>query len=205
MKHKKTFTAFLIILALMIVAVATHTIWLEAMAKYLIVKDDELVSADVIVILGGGGPDRVEHAVKLYQSGYAKWIMATGMHRELPGIVATWPQLAMRHAVSMGVPDTAFILEERSTSTYEDAQYVREDMLERGFQSAIIVSSPFHMRRSRMAFRKIFKDQEDISLQFSPVEYDSSQTRKWWTREGDLINVVNEYCKLTLYFFKYTI
>jgi len=203
-KHRKLSIALLLIFILLIVAVVTRIIWLDAIAEFLIVEDD-ISRADVIVILGGGGPERVEHAVKLYQSDYANWIIATGMENKLPGLVTTWSQLAMKHAVSLGVPESVFILEERPTSTYEDALYVKEDMLDRGFKSAIIVSSPYHMRRARMIFRKIFEDREDIFLQFSPAKDSDFQTHRWWTREGDLINVVNEYCKLALYFFKYMI
>jgi uncharacterized SAM-binding protein YcdF (DUF218 family) len=204
MKHKRLYIAISLILVSLIVVAVTHGLWLEAMAKFLIVKD-ELSQADVIVILGGGGQERVKHGVKLYQSGYAMRIIATGMEENLPGLVTTWPKLAMREAVSLGVPEDAIILEERSTSTYEDAKYVKEDMLYRNFKSAIITSSPHHMRRARMIFRKVFEDEEDISLQFSPVEDSDFQTYKWWTREKELVGVVNEYCKLVLYFFKYII
>jgi uncharacterized SAM-binding protein YcdF (DUF218 family) len=204
MKLKKRYIAILVILALLIVIAVTHTLWLEAIAKFLIVRD-EISQADVIVILGGGGPDRVWQGVDLYQSGYAKWMLATGMKQEMPGLVVTWPELARREAVSLGVPEDAFIVEDRPTSTYEDAIYVKEDMLNRGFKSAIIVSSPHHTRRARMIFRKVFKDHKDISLQFSPVENGKFQVKKWWTREEELIGVVNEYCKIVLYFFKYII
>jgi len=145
----------------------------------------------------------VRHGVKLYQEGYGANIIVTGMECKLPGLVTTWPQLAKREAVSLGVPENAIILEERPSSTYEDAKYVKEDMIDRNFKSAIVVSSPHHTRRARMIFRKVFKDQEDVSLLFSPVENSKFQVHKWWTRERELIGVVNEYCKLTLYFFKY--
>jgi len=56
-----------------------------------------------------------------------------------------------------------------------------------------------------MIFRKVFKDHKDISLQFSPVEDGKFQVKKWWTRENELIGVVNEYCKIVFYFFKYII
>ena len=204
MKHKKWYIAVSVILILLIVAALTHRLWLEGMARFLIVKD-ELSQADVIVILGGGGPERVRHGVKLYQSGYGATIIVTGMEQKLPGFTITWPQLAMREAVSLGVPEDAIIPEERPTSTYEDAKYVKEDMLDRNFKSAIITSSPPHMRRARMIFRKVFEDRDDISLRFSPIEDSEFQVHKWWTRERELIDVVNEYCKLVLYFFKYII
>ena len=202
MKHKKRYTVVAIILASLIVIAVTHSLWLEAIARFLIVED-ELSQVDVIIILGGGGVGRVRHGVKLYQEGYGASIIVTGMEYKLPGLTVTWPELAKREAVSLGVPENAIILEERPGSTYEDAKYVKEDMIDRNFKSAIVVSSPHHMKRARMIFRKVFKDQKDMSLLFSPVENSKFQVRKWWTREGALVGVVNEYCKLTLYLFKY--
>ncbi|MBM3211099.1 YdcF family protein, partial [Candidatus Poribacteria bacterium] len=129
----------------------------------------------------------------------------TGMEYKLPGLRTTWPQLAKQEALSMGIPEEVIIMEERPTSTYEDAIFVKDDMLSRGFRSAIIVSSPHHTRRARMIFKKVFKDQKDISLQITPFEGGDFQVKKWWTRENELIGVVNEYCKLFLYLFKYVI
>jgi len=203
-KPKKWHIAVLLILLLLIAAIVTHRLWLEAIARFLIVED-ELTQADVIAVLGGGGPERVRHGVKLYQSGYGTRIILTGMEHKLPGLTTTWPKLAMQEAVSLGVPENAIILEERATSTYEDAKYVKEDMLDRNLKSAIIVSSPYHMRRARMMFRKMFEDQKDISLKFSAAEDSNFRIHKWWTRERELIAVNNEYCKLVLYFFRYII
>ncbi len=202
MKYKKRYIVVAIILASLIVIAVTHSLWLEAIARFLIVED-ELSQVDVIIILGGGGVDRVRHGVKLYQEGYGTNIIVTGMKYKLPGLTVTWPELAKREAVSLGVQGDVIILEERPGSTYEDAKYVKEDMINRDFKSAIVVSSPHHTRRARMIFRKVFKDQKDMSLLFSPVENSKFQVHKWWTRERELVGVVNEYCKLTLYLFKY--
>jgi uncharacterized SAM-binding protein YcdF (DUF218 family) len=123
----------------------------------------------------------------------------------LVGLTTTWPQLAMQEAVSSGVPADAIILEERPTSTYEDAVYVKEIVLEKDLKSVIVVTSPHHTRRSRMIFRKVFQGQKFIPLSFSPAISDKFQVHKWWTRERELVGVFNEYCKLFLYFFKYII
>lgn len=204
MKRRWIYIVVLSVFIPLIILAITHRIWLEAIAKFLIVAD-ELSPADAIVVLGSGEVERLRYGVILYKSGYGKSIIITGMEIKLPGLITTWPQLAMQEAVSLGVPETAIILEERPTSTYEDAVYVRQDMLAREFSSAIIVSSPPHMRRARMIFRKVFEDQKNIFLQFSPAEDSGFESHRWWTREGELITVVNEYCKLVLYLFKYMI
>lgn len=204
MKHKKLYIAISIIALLFIIIIATHVLWLEAIARFLIISE-KLSPADVIVVLGGGGPERVWNGVNLYKEKHGKYMIFTGMEYKLPGLRTTWPQLAKQEALSMGIPEEVIIMEERPTSTYEDAIFVKDDMLSRGFRSAIIVSSPHHTRRARMIFKKVFKDQKDISLQITPFEGGDFQVKKWWTRENELIGVVNEYCKLFLYLFKYVI
>ena len=57
-----------------------------------------------------------------------------------------------------GIPEDILFLEERSQNTYEDAKYVKEDLLKMSLHSAIMVSDPFHMRRVSMIFKKVFKD-----------------------------------------------
>jgi len=202
---KKRYTVISTILVLLFIIFATHTLWLEAIAKFLVVGDGDISRADAIVILGSGGPERVERGVELYKSGYGAKIIITGEELNLPGFRINWSQLAMREAVASGVPQKAIILEERPSSTYEDAVYVKEDMLSGNFKSAIVVSSNYHTRRAKVIFKKVFRDQKDISLQFSPADYKYFQTREWWTREKELVTVVNEYCKLIFYFFKYII
>jgi uncharacterized SAM-binding protein YcdF (DUF218 family) len=204
MRNRKLCIVFIAIFGLLLALAITHSLWLESIGKFLIVSD-ELYPADVLVILGGGGQDRVDHGVKLYKSGYASKIIITGMPIQLPGITTTWPNLAMNSALSMGVPENAIIIEERPTSTYEDAEYVKEDMIKGNLKSAIIVSSAYHIRRARMIFKKVFNDQEDVTLMFSPSDSEQFQIHRWWTREDELIIVVIEYCKLVRYFFKYII
>ena len=203
MKHKKLYIIISIIFALLTIAAITHKLWLEAIARFLIVEDD-LSSADAIVVLGGGGTERIRHSVKLYDSGYGEWIIMTGMQHNLPGVTTTWARFAMQEAASLGVPGNAIILEEKATDTDENAEYVREIIIARNFNSAIVVSSPYHMRRARMVFREVFEDR-DISLQFSSVEDSNFEVQGWWTRRRDLKRVIREYRKLVVCFLRHRI
>ncbi len=201
MKHKKLYITFSIIFAVMLVAVITHRPWLEGIARFLIVED-ELSPADAIVVLGGGGTERVRHSVKLYQSGHSAQIIMTGMTQSIPGVTTTWARFAMQEAVSLAAPEDAIILEEKATNTSENAEYVKEIMIDRNLKSAIIVSSPYHMRRARMIFRKEFEDREDISLQFSSVEDSNFKVQGWWTRKKDFRRVAREYRTLFVCLFR---
>ena len=201
MKHRKLYITLSIVAALLIIVAVTHRLWLEAIARFLIV-DDELSPADAIVVLGGGGKERIEHGVKLYNSGYAARIIMTGMVHNLPGVTTTWAGFAMQEAVALGVPEDVIIPEEQAIDTDENAEYVKEIMVDRGLKSAIVVSSPYHMRRARAIFRKVFKDQAGISLQFSSVEDSSFQVQGWWKRKRDRSRVIWEYRRLFLRLFR---
>lgn len=202
MRHKKLYIVISIIVALLIVAIITHKLWLEAIARFLIVED-ELSKADVIVVLGGGGKERINHAAGLYKSGYSKRIIMTGKEQRIPGFTGTWADFAKQEALLLGIPEEAIILEEMATDTDENAEYAMEIIADRAFESAIVVSSPYHMRRSRMIFRKIFEDQA-VTLKFSsvPVEDSNFQVKGWWKRRNDLRRVVWEYRKLVVRFFR---
>ena len=75
-------------------------------------------------------------------------------------------------------------------------------MQRKGFHSAIVVSSPYHMRRVKMIFSKIYRD-SGIELQYSPVRDSWFNVEKWWTRERELVTINNEYIKLIFYLLKY--
>ncbi|GAW93497.1 YdcF family protein, partial [Calderihabitans maritimus] len=112
---------------------------LKNAGNYLVVSDP-LEPAEVIVVLGGE-LERVDWAVTLYREGYAPYIILSGAARRMG-----------YRAVSRGVPWEALILEDEARSTYENAVFCRRIILEQGFRSAIVVSSPYHMRRSKFTF-----------------------------------------------------
>jgi len=193
-----------LVVILIIVCLAVSSPFLLTKAVDFLIVETPLRCADIIVILGGWKKDRVLHAIKLYTKGYAERLLFTGGEIELPGLNnVTWAKLAKRQAVSSGIPEGAILLEERPTSTYEDAKYVREDMLKMDFHSAIIVSDPTHMRRIAFIFHRLLEN-DKMLLVFSPVEDGWFKKERWWTREEELVEVFNEYVKLILYYFKYS-
>lgn len=193
-----------LVVIVVIVCLAVSSPFLLSKAVDLLIVETPLRRADIIVVLAGWKKDRVLYAIKLYKEGYAEKLLFTGGEIELPGLNnVTWAKLAKREAVSSGIPEEAILLEERPTSTYKDAKYIREDMLKMDFHSAIIVSDPTHMRRIAFIFNRVFEN-DKISLVLSPVEDGWFKKERWWTREEELVEVFNEYVKLILYYFKYS-
>lgn len=180
----------------------------EPAARFLIVPDTQKPSESIIVLGGGLGVPRVIHAVKLYEKGLAPIIILTGQEMEFDGrkfrfkdIKLTEPRFAGMLAKLYGIPEDNLYLEERSTNTYEDAQYAKEDLLKMGIHSAIIVSDPFHMRRASLIFKKVFQD-TPVSLAFSPADNGEFPSGSLWT-PGEIRYILSEYVKIAYYLIRY--
>ncbi|MDP2767177.1 MAG: YdcF family protein [Candidatus Methanoperedens sp.] len=193
---KITLTAALIFILLLITALAAYFYLLPGIASFLIVETD-LQHSDVIIILGGD-KERVPYGVKLYKANYSNKIIVTGGMLNIPHINTTWAELEKEEALGMGVPRDDILLVDKSNTTYEDAQFAREIMLQNNFSSAIVVSSPYHMRRAAWLFGRVFKE-DNISLFYSPVENSWFKPEKWWTDERKMHVILDEYAKFVYY------
>ncbi|HHT9144571.1 MAG TPA: YdcF family protein [Candidatus Wunengus sp. YC61] len=194
--------------AAILVAAFIYLVLLEPIARFLIVPDTQKPSESIVVLGGGLGVQRVIHAVKLYEKGIAPIIILTGQEMEFDGrkirfkdIKLTEPRLAGMLAKMYGVPEDILFFEERSQNTYEDAKYVKEDLLKMGIHSAIIVSDPFHMQRVSMIFRKVFKD-TPVSLTFSPADDGEFLLGGLWS-PGEIKYILTEYTKIAYYIIRY--
>ncbi len=117
-------------------------------------------AADAIVVLaggvgesgqaGGGYQERVKMAVELYQSGFApRMVFESGY------VFAFREAEIMRDlALSLDVPESAIILETTGANTYEQVARVHAVLREHGWRRILLVSSPYHMRRAVLVWRK---------------------------------------------------
>ncbi len=122
-------------------------------------QTDRARPAHAIVILGAGvnaqgvpGPalrTRTLHAVALYHSGLAPFIICTGgLGTYAPAESRAAATLAMRH----GVPSHALLLEETSTNTWQNVGNAARLCRAHGFRSVVVVSDPYHLWRARRNF-----------------------------------------------------
>lgn len=63
-------------------------------------------------------------------------------------------------AIQMGVPAQAILVEECSLHTRENAEYTLALLKERKLRSIILVTSPFHQRRTALTFAKVLRPHE---------------------------------------------
>jgi uncharacterized SAM-binding protein YcdF (DUF218 family) len=126
---------------------------------------DRAQPAQAIVVLGarvneGGVPGlslhaRTLRAVKLYRQGLAPKIICTGgVGTHPPAEAKAAALLAMQH----GVPASDVLLEDQSTSTWENVRNTAQICRAHGWRRLIVVSDPYHLWRVRRNFQTMGLD-----------------------------------------------
>jgi uncharacterized SAM-binding protein YcdF (DUF218 family) len=125
---------------------------------------DKPAPADAIVVLGAPlRPDgrlsdvleeRVRAGVELWQRGLAPLLCMSGGRG--PGVraeIAEADAMAAR-ARELGVPAAALVIEGESANTSKNAKNIAMILGSRGARRVLLVTQPFHLRRSAMWFRR---------------------------------------------------
>ena len=141
----------------MLLTLLLVVLWLWRGAHYLIIET-EIAPSDVIIVLGGK-TERLREGVQLYHQGYAPHLLITGggWPLRLAHTHLRWGDIMRDAAQIEGIPPEAIFVEMESTSTYEDAVNSRRIVQAQGWTSAIVLSSIYHMRRSRMSLRRFMR------------------------------------------------
>jgi len=121
--------------------------------------------SDVIIVPEGGGDDRARKSVELLKNGYADKIIVS------PRIVTDSSDTAESY-LDAGATDEQLIYEYDSTSTWTNAVNSLAIMEERGYGSALVVTSDYHTRRTRLAFERV-NDKEDYGFDLTYIASDS--------------------------------
>ena len=168
--------------------------------RWLIIQEKPQ-KADAIACLGGGIGERLQKVIELYNQGYAPMVILTSAALSDPEVREFSGNLTRRFLIHKGVPPQSIISEFDSDSTYSEAKNIKNFMTSKNMCSAIIVSDPYHMRRVRYIFRKVFHN-TDIELLFVPADVKWADW-PWWGNEKSLVYVFNEILKLGYYWVKY--
>lgn len=145
--------------------------------------------ADVIVVLGGDGPARADHASDLWLEGRAPIILISG-----DGDCFSIRYQMMRN----GVPRSAIQVECLSGSTWQNALYSAPYLERLNVRSAIMVTNWFHSRRAVESFAAICPHIRWISSVVEP------RRSFWRTVSGPYgIAILKEYPKLLWYKLRY--
>ncbi len=141
-------TIFLIVIVYILTNVASICIYSTK---------DEKCNADVAIVLGAAAyegavspvyRERINHGIALYEEGYVEKIIVTGGVGE--GNDKSDAYYAKEYAISMGVSADDVLTEDTSTITEENLENAMLIMEQNGYDTAIIVSDPLHMKRAML-------------------------------------------------------
>jgi hypothetical protein len=152
------------------------------LGQFLIVTEPPIVS-DAIILLTGGGKERPELAISLYEAGFAPII-----------IISNALEDGIYDSVIQQVPLNDVIAEKKADSTYNNAVYTLKIMKEMKFKSAIVVSSDYHMRRVKFDFSDVFAG-SGIRLIYCAAQTNYN-LKYWFANKHDLNITFYEYTKM---------
>lgn len=159
--------------------------------------------SDVIIILGGGvdkdiqdtGPavdQRLDKGIELWHNKYAGYIILAGGLVKKTGY--TEADKLLEYTLEKGVPASNVIKESQSLSTYENALFSQEIMRQKGWQTALVVTSDYHTKRACKIFRKLNMNVKCVA---ASVPHDSPSDKLDYFRA-----ILREYAATVYYWLK---
>jgi uncharacterized SAM-binding protein YcdF (DUF218 family) len=149
----------------------------------------ELRPTDVGIGLGSHDLGVAPFTAELFHAGLFRRIVFTGANAPttadaFPGGEAVHYR---RHAIELGVPAEAILVEPKATNTGENLRFTRELLADEGIavSSAILVSRPYQQRRAYATARKLWPEL-DVLCASRPLPLDD-----YITGIGDANRVIN--------------
>ena len=180
----------------------TPVLWVVA-SPLLVVDSPQ--PADAIVVFGGGVgesgraggsyQERVGQAVDLYRGGFAEHVVFSS------GFVYAFKEAEVMRALAadQGVFASDIFLETRAGSTRENVLFVREIAQREGWRQVLLVSSPYHMRRAILTWRKLAPG---IAATSTPAEGSQYYAHGFGASLEQIRGIAQEYAALAYYWAK---
>ena len=151
---------FVFLLAALLIYIALTTAGIVSFST-----KDETRSADAAIVLGASvyenspSPvfsERINHAIDLYSDGYVDVLIMTGGTGK--GNARSEADIAREYAEQRGIPAEAIYAEEESRVTYENRRNAKKLMDGQGWDTALVVSDPLHMKRAMLYAKDLGMD-----------------------------------------------
>ena len=143
---------------------------------------------------GGGYQERVKQAVDLYRGGYAPRMIFSS------GFVFAFQEAEVMKSLAManGVPASAITLETQAVNTRDNVVQSEQILHERGWRSILLVSSPYHMRRALLTWRRAAPD---IEVTPTPVPQSQFYAHGRGASLEQIRGLVQEYAAIVYYWW----
>lgn len=146
---------------------------------------DNPADSDLIVLLGGGDEGRMEKAAELYKEGYAEQVLITPVRK------SDEAKQSVELANEYGIPTEDLITEENASSTHTNATITMDIMESDDMDSALIVTSDYHIKRSKYAF----EEENNSDFDFNYIAALSDEGERWYETEHATYFWITEFTK----------
>jgi uncharacterized SAM-binding protein YcdF (DUF218 family)/glycosyltransferase involved in cell wall biosynthesis len=144
---------------------------------------------------GGGYQERVAAAVDLYRARFAPAVIFSSGFR----FVFHEAEIMRDLAVANGVPPQAIVLEQSATNTHENVLFTAAILRQNGWRRILLVSSPYHMRRALLTWRRAAPD---VTVIPTPVEHSLFYLHERGPTLDQVRGIGQEYAAIVVYWWR---
>lgn len=178
---------------------------LTQLGTFLVVSEPPVTSDAVLPL--AGELERVTYAAELHREGYASRFLVTALPFQSQKQRAAHTSRVSDMAIQGGVPQAAIqLISGVAQTTCEEAQNVLTYLQTHRVKSLLVVTSPWHTRRTRLCFSQAYRG-SGISvriLAFPRRSYDLYSAvftpATWWRHSSLRESVLSEYVKLFAFY-----
>lgn len=161
---------------------------LEKVGTFLSIED-VIHPSDAIIVVSGGGNERIRKGVSLYKSKMSNTLIVTGATKD--GSISNAQSMAI-YAERRGVPMDNILKEPKAGNTFENAKLTRE-FFEEDPESIILVTTEYHQKRAFETFKEHYPN---TKIYNSPAKVAFWNTDKWWGNSKSIYLGLSEYIKI---------
>jgi uncharacterized SAM-binding protein YcdF (DUF218 family) len=184
-----------VITAAAMLMVLIASLMLAGAGAYLVLADP-LVKADAVAVLSGGGTERIQTAADFFERNLADWFVFTETGLGIPNNQKTASDWNKINALKQGVPLEAILFTEgEASSTADEARALRAMAERRHWSAIIVVTDPYHTRRTRLIFRREFRA-SGVNVIVRPAAGSWYHASTWWLHPAGWRETGLEYAKL---------
>jgi len=135
-------------------------------------RSEQARPVDAIVVMGAAQYDgrpspqlaaRLDQVVEIWPDDNASLVVVTGGNQ--PGDRFTEAEASAAYLIERGIPESAILLENAGSDTIDSLERVAVILDERGLDTVLIVTDPYHALRSRMV-----AEEQGLTAYVSPTD-----------------------------------
>jgi len=174
------------------------TVWIGINAPSWLVVTDQAHSAEIGVVLGGGGGSRLRAGLALYNGGRVDRLVLVGKSKK------NWIHIQNNLCLDCSTEGKDVTILEGSVDTFTDASLLAEFYNSHDIDSVLVVTDPYHTRRALLIFESVFAESGiKISIE-SSGDYGSNlpPDENWWADNLTLSVIWGEIGKIIAFYLR---